>query len=238
MAAATHHRPGSTHRARSGFTLIELLVVIAIIAILAAILFPVFARARKASHRTVCINNVKQLSLALRMYAGDHDETLPVHWDNLRRHSWGDVDVDVAAILTPYIRQNMSVNGAGLKLGTGVWLCPEDRVGGGPLGQSRQAAGQERRTSYWYNQWLSNTPLTTIRKDVTRCILVQDCWIDTHTSAGDNPRAWNVGYADGHVRWKPYPEPWMTDLTLYSGYNAAVGAIANKSQRIYDPKNL
>ncbi len=62
---------------RAGFTLIELLVVIAIIAILAAILFPVFARARDKARQTSCLSNVKQISLALMMYAQDNDETYP-----------------------------------------------------------------------------------------------------------------------------------------------------------------
>jgi len=64
-------------RKNRGFTLIELLVVIAIIAILAAILFPVFARAREAARKATCIANVKQLTLACLMYAGDYDEILP-----------------------------------------------------------------------------------------------------------------------------------------------------------------
>lgn len=62
-------------RRRHGFTLIELLVVIAIIAILAAILFPVFARARSAAQKTTCLSNTKQIQVAWLMYASD--------WDNL-----------------------------------------------------------------------------------------------------------------------------------------------------------
>jgi len=62
---------------RSGFTLIELLVVIAIIAILAAILFPVFARAREKAHQTSCLGNVKQITLGIMMYMQDYDERLP-----------------------------------------------------------------------------------------------------------------------------------------------------------------
>ena len=56
-----------------GFTLIELLVVIAIIAILAAILFPVFARAREKARQTSCLSNVMQLTLGILMYAQDYD---------------------------------------------------------------------------------------------------------------------------------------------------------------------
>ena len=59
---------------RRGFTLIELLVVIAIIAILAAILFPVFARAREKARQTTCLSNLKQIGLAVLMYAQDYDE--------------------------------------------------------------------------------------------------------------------------------------------------------------------
>ncbi len=62
---------------KRGFTLIELLVVIAIIAILAAILFPVFARAREKARQTSCLSNCKELGLACLMYVQDYDETLP-----------------------------------------------------------------------------------------------------------------------------------------------------------------
>lgn len=63
---------------RSGFTLIELLVVIAIIAILAAILFPVFAQARAQARKSVCLSNFKQQSLGILMYIQDYDETYPI----------------------------------------------------------------------------------------------------------------------------------------------------------------
>lgn len=62
---------------RRGFTLIELLVVIAIIAILAAILFPVFAQAKQAAKRSADLSNVKQLTMGVIMYCGDHDDILP-----------------------------------------------------------------------------------------------------------------------------------------------------------------
>jgi prepilin-type N-terminal cleavage/methylation domain-containing protein/prepilin-type processing-associated H-X9-DG protein len=63
---------------RRGFTLIELLVVIAIIAILAAILFPVFAKAREKARQSSCLSNVKQLNLGILQYAQDYDERMPL----------------------------------------------------------------------------------------------------------------------------------------------------------------
>ncbi len=84
---------------RNGFTLIELLVVIAIIAILAAILFPVFARAREKARQASCQSNVKQLALSFMMYAQDYDERMP--WSSLAYEStsikWWD-------LIFPYVK--------------------------------------------------------------------------------------------------------------------------------------
>src|SRR5919205_1440213 len=76
-------RKQATKRTRWGFTLIELLVVIAIIAILAAILFPVFAQARDKARGASCLSNTKQQALAFAMYAQDYDETTVLAY-------WGD----------------------------------------------------------------------------------------------------------------------------------------------------
>ena len=81
---------------RRGFTLIELLVVIVIIAILAAILFPVFAAAREKARQTVCLSNLKQVGLATLMYAQDNDETyVHTEWggdiDDAHEYYWGDM---------------------------------------------------------------------------------------------------------------------------------------------------
>ncbi len=86
---------------RRGFTLIELLVVIAIIAILAAILFPVFARAREKARQTSCLSNVKQLALGTMMYVQDYDEVYP-YWN---RYADANVmpDAPPKAVL-PYVK--------------------------------------------------------------------------------------------------------------------------------------
>ena len=73
---------------RKGFTLIELLVVIAIIAILAAILFPVFARAREKARQASCSSNLKQLATAWLMYAQDYDELVCPSYDGVGTNPW------------------------------------------------------------------------------------------------------------------------------------------------------
>src|SRR5215467_15487314 len=81
---------------RRGFTLIELLVVIAIIAILAAILFPVFAQAREKARSISCLSNVKQIGLGTSMYVQDYDERFPV--------TWGSGQDPWLVILEPYMK--------------------------------------------------------------------------------------------------------------------------------------
>ncbi len=84
---------------RAGFTLIELLVVIAIIAILAAILFPVFAQAREKARQTSCLSNMKQISLGIMQYTQDYDETYPF---GANKEWWA--EVTWVQIVDPYLK--------------------------------------------------------------------------------------------------------------------------------------
>ncbi|WP_309687847.1 DUF1559 domain-containing protein [Armatimonas sp.] len=81
----------------AGFTLIELLVVIAIIAILAAILFPVFAQAREKARQTACLSNLKQIGVGLMMYTQDYDEVLPGNHTGAPHNNQGDAGLTNAA---------------------------------------------------------------------------------------------------------------------------------------------
>lgn len=98
---------------RRGFTLIELLVVIAIIAILAAILFPVFARAREKARQTSCLSNLKQIAQAELMYENDYSEytagVYSVPWNTSQSlYTWVDM-------LMPYVKNEQ------------MWVCPSSR---------------------------------------------------------------------------------------------------------------
>ena len=84
-----------------GFTLIELLVVIAIIAILAAILFPVFAQAKEAAKRTACLSNTKEVGLALQIYLNDSDDMTPSVYKTIDMTTAFE---DVFQIMQPYTK--------------------------------------------------------------------------------------------------------------------------------------
>jgi prepilin-type N-terminal cleavage/methylation domain-containing protein len=114
-----HRRPRPT----TGFTLIELLVVIAIIAILAAILFPVFAQAREKGRQAACLSNLKQVGMAMMQYVQDYDETYPHNSGLTTTNDYPDINFENKTFnfnlhwmqqLYPYHK------------GWGAYLCPSD----------------------------------------------------------------------------------------------------------------
>ena len=215
---------------RKGFTLIELLVVIAIIAILAAILFPVFARARRAAQKTSCLSNLKQIGNAIHMYIQDWDSRFPMTqgfqtnldvnqtlWDGLRgwyrpgfatgvyRRGPGDWK-NLPELLDPYVKN------------VDVWFCPSSRdnqwfVAGSVTGTTLSV------TNYIYNAWCAYTRLSTGAREYLEiagkqeevCEKVSEapiawCAISGFTKTGAveaqiaHDDSINVLYADGHAR--------------------------------------
>ncbi len=113
----------SHSKPRSGFTLIELLVVIAIIAILAAILFPVFAKAREKARQITCASNQKQLGLAFFQYAQDYDEKFPIGaYPFLPSANRIFVGAGWAGEVYPYVKS------------IGLYKCPDDATTGKTVG--------------------------------------------------------------------------------------------------------
>src|SRR3989442_11712832 len=140
-------------RRKNAFTLIELLVVIAIIAILAAILFPVFARAREQARKATCASNMKQVTLGVQMYAQDFDETLPYQdgdrcpYGTERRAQWINGTM-------PYVKNPQ------------VWWCPS--------AQKQSTAGTDNSDSnYWHNGHANRKPLAAIPTPSERILFVE-----------------------------------------------------------------
>ncbi len=117
---------------RRAFTILELLIVLGIVAVLAAIIFPVFARARQNARRASCQTHLKQIGLGMMQYARDYDEKMPLSL-TVQGETWVD-------ILHPYIKSDA------------VFLCPND------LTPFPLPNPYRRRTSYALNQLYAHIP--------------------------------------------------------------------------------
>ena len=229
----THEKPATakqkkfTNGRTKGFTLIELLVVIAIIAILAAILFPVFARARENARRTSCLSNVKQWGLAIMQYTQDYDEKLPgaLKYEGTAVVSW-------VTLLQPYARS------------TQMYTCPNGAPYSDPL-----------YPSYGYSSSYLGTDTTSVSlaaiNTPAETVMVADSWahlaspyeqlgfyvLNPPSGFAAGTRWWekvagsapayigsltqqhfdgaNIVYVDGHAKWSKLPGPLTTNDALW-----------------------
>jgi len=177
-----------------GFTLIELLVVIAIIAILAAILMPVFFRARKQARKATCQSQLRQVGMAVEMYTQDWDDTLPACVKI--NEGLGPDPQKMPSLLEPYTRND------------DIHRCPSDH--GGPAIETGEPYWEAYSTSYQNYAWLDTTmPGASIYglgwpvslgaiDDASSTSLLRDA---TSWHRKDTPWNINVLWADGHVKW-------------------------------------
>jgi len=220
---------------KRGFTLIELLVVIAIIAILAAILFPVFARARETAKKVVCASNMKQIGLATMMYIQDYDERYAIQpLDDMFMIAGGGVKnwklptskLNWARAIEPYIKDAhvpecpCSKKTSSCRYTCGMtldpWSYPLSLFGNGMifrLGLSQAAIASPAKTILYQccgQSWST-------------------CYIAPYWNTALSPAAWdsytnidwanhfggtNMIMADGHVKWFKY-EAYASDLTAF-----------------------
>jgi prepilin-type N-terminal cleavage/methylation domain-containing protein/prepilin-type processing-associated H-X9-DG protein len=224
---STHGKLKGPFAKASGFTLIELLVVIAIIAILASILFPVFARARENARRSSCMSNLKQIGLGAMQYTQDYDERYPMNiWEGITQSdpampgrkyatdpggatgNW----VTWMDIIHPYVKSNQ------------LYDCPSrsqtmaGTVGIIPSYGMNDVFSGWRTDTYNNGSWPFHSPLTlaALQRPSETFLFLDDYRVtsvianpyDTGTAARANNAVTvvhlegaNVAFADGHVKW-------------------------------------
>jgi prepilin-type N-terminal cleavage/methylation domain-containing protein/prepilin-type processing-associated H-X9-DG protein len=213
----------------TGFTLIELLVVVAVIALLAAILFPVFAQAREKARQTRCLANLQQLGAATTLYAQDWDETLPHSpYKLVRRFDQPNRPNFLGAVL-PYLKihellvcaSSLDPDGSGADLHCTGPSCTVDlsKLDPDRLRIEDRCTGPDC-SSYVANHVVTGRPLNVI-PDPAAIVYIQEFSFRTNTARhfpfqvkGRGYSQWywqtsqnhaaggNLLFADGHVRWR------------------------------------
>lgn len=214
-------------RTKRGFTLIELLVVIAIIAILAAILFPVFARARENARRSSCQSNLKQIGLGFLQYSQDYDEMMPYQSSSAQVYFMepdnGGWKPNFLWAVQPYLKSIQ------------IYRCPSSAP------STSSPPTDLSNTNYFINGVLTKTSAGAARSmasipEVAAVIQIQEYLISVPISyerpaldsGSGNYEAWlyntnysnlhfdggNLLYADGHVKWKKHSNICAIDFGL------------------------
>jgi prepilin-type N-terminal cleavage/methylation domain-containing protein/prepilin-type processing-associated H-X9-DG protein len=237
---------------RGAFTLIELLVVIAIIAILAAILFPVFAQARAKARQASCLSNVKQITLGVMQYVQDFDETYPIRQNNFLPAEPGFFGPNWDRLIFSYVKS------------ADVYRCPDHAIDDSTSNYGYNANLGEGRYDFTTNtRWLNPDGTRDFRglpvADVSvpaQIVMIYDAssegsvrrigngngsfvfrvgakkagqpgWqnntLQSRHSDGDN-----IGYADGHVKW-------MKTTPLNEQYNGTVLYLRVWNRIAFDP---
>jgi prepilin-type N-terminal cleavage/methylation domain-containing protein/prepilin-type processing-associated H-X9-DG protein len=216
---------------RKAFTLIELLVVIAIIAILAAILFPVFARAREQARKTSCLSNMKQIGTASMMYVQDYDESYDdsrVSTNALDGAGCSQIGTTVGYLGGPLITcYGIRLYSPGTSTTTQVpagyparllpyvknlqiFLCPSDNMQGRWITGSERCSYYERHAHNAYAEiYGASVKMSDVMRPAGLALFMEEAW---HAGA-PNPYMWdnslgNVGpkgvnatFYDGHAKW-------------------------------------
>ncbi len=217
--SGSNRRTVSGLRRFAGFTLIELLVVIAIIAILAAILFPVFAQAREKARQTSCLSNNKQIGLATIMYIQDYDETFPVEaWFGNNRYDGvpvvgsgvaGESATNYKDELYPYTKNQQ------------IWICPTN-IGNGPLDTRPPNLGYHMNGNVITRTGLAQAAIVAtaslfIMRESGRGYVFNRAYLrpvpgycddvvayeknNSKTNYMPHSKGYNLAFADGHGKW-------------------------------------
>lgn len=234
---------------KRGFTLIELLVVIAIIAILAAILFPVFAKAREKARQTSCLSNLKQGALAVLMYCEDYDETYPMSAYGVITGS-GPTVFSFYDAMYPYMKNNQ------------ILQCPSDKTRNdlvaffGVFGLATM--GNFQYTSYMGNFAVfedgdlfgmlpTTTPIAMAEIEFPSfTTLAYDGWLTQSFYSpvtGVHNEGVNSSFCDGHAKWVKTLRTvdqnnnviWLVgNLTGYTGEEELWGVVYQRTDGTYD----
>jgi prepilin-type N-terminal cleavage/methylation domain-containing protein/prepilin-type processing-associated H-X9-DG protein len=229
---------------KRAFTLIELLVVVTIISLLAAILFPVFARARETARRASCMSNMKQIGLALIQYTQDYDEKMPMQTAaQINDFAAPGAAMSWQAVLQPYVKSyqlfrcpsaNLAATATAISdtsyFGNAVVL---ERITGGKFVPLSLAAIPEVSSVIVVQEYISRDNASYLRPAWTSDAVTFFAWL-TDNYSNNHFGGGNLLFVDGHVKWKKHSAICAADFGLNNpvGVNACgttVPATANAS---------